>query len=310
MKKVIFIGGTSFSGSTVLDMTLANDPHGFSCGEVNAMFYPYRSHHIAPECGCGKNSCNIWKETKSSGVRNLYTTIFKLFPNVEYIIDSSKDPYWIETHSRQLRTDGFDVKNVLIWKTPLEFAQSCNKRNRLPGWEQTWTDYHRLYFSLIPNFHLISYRDFTNEEFALKNLCRQLQISYFDSKKMFWQKEHHTLFGNTSAKIHLYNKDSETFKNAKKELVNTVSNSTNTIPKKYKNIYYDDVNDKTLINHVKQGIDTNPYINTILKILHEDVITHEFELNSRISQLKYNRNYLTVKRFYRALKCFMKKFIL
>ena len=45
MKQVIFVGSTSYSGSTFFDMTLGNDPTGFSCGEVYAFFHPFRPHH-------------------------------------------------------------------------------------------------------------------------------------------------------------------------------------------------------------------------------------------------------------------------
>lgn len=58
-KKVIFIGGTSYSDSTFLDMILANDPSGFSCGEVLALFHPTRSYHIDPLCGCGDRDCDF-----------------------------------------------------------------------------------------------------------------------------------------------------------------------------------------------------------------------------------------------------------
>ena len=44
--QVIFITGTSYSASTLLDMILSNDKNGFSLGEVNAFFRPYRKHHI------------------------------------------------------------------------------------------------------------------------------------------------------------------------------------------------------------------------------------------------------------------------
>ena len=51
-KKVVFIGGSSYSGSTFLDMILStNGDNGFFADEVSA-FYLYRSHHINPECRC------------------------------------------------------------------------------------------------------------------------------------------------------------------------------------------------------------------------------------------------------------------
>ena len=37
-KKVIFIGGSSYSGSTFLDMMLSSGDNGFTAGEVSALF--------------------------------------------------------------------------------------------------------------------------------------------------------------------------------------------------------------------------------------------------------------------------------
>lgn len=79
-KKVIFVGGTSFSGSTFLDMMLASGEEGFSAGEVYALFHPYRPGHINPQCCCGDPGCSLWQDIKSKCIINLYLEIFKRFP--------------------------------------------------------------------------------------------------------------------------------------------------------------------------------------------------------------------------------------
>ena len=120
MKKVIFIGGTSYSGSTFLDMILANDPKGFSCGEVHALFNPYRPHHIRPDCGCGDDNCNTWNKIKKGGKKKLYETLFDIFPDTEFIIDSSKNPFWIKYQMNICSSKNIETINVLIFKNPLD----------------------------------------------------------------------------------------------------------------------------------------------------------------------------------------------
>jgi hypothetical protein len=37
----------------MLDLMLSNTPAGSSCGEIYAMFRPWRLHHRHPACACG-----------------------------------------------------------------------------------------------------------------------------------------------------------------------------------------------------------------------------------------------------------------
>jgi hypothetical protein len=204
MKRVIFIGGTSYSGSTYLDMVLSNAPDIFSCGELAALFRPYRQHHFDPVCGCGDDSCQLWTALRQGGEMRVYSSLFKQFPTVSTIVDSSKNPIWIAKMSKQLCRDGVDVRNLLIWKSPLEFSRSRIKRGRSAGWQKSWRNYHRLYFRLIPTWQSIKYNNLVNDPFSLPRLCEHLGLTYSNSRNQYWQKTHHTLFGNASAKVHLY----------------------------------------------------------------------------------------------------------
>lgn len=220
--KVVFVGGTAFSGSTMFDMILANDPNGFSCGEVEALFYPFRRHHLAPVCGCGESRCDLWRVVYRNGRKRLYETIFGQNPKLSFIVDSSKSTLWIRSQSQQLRRDGIDVRNILIWKTPEEFRKSRAKRGCENGWLRTWVNYHRQYFSYIGDWKSVPYADLVTDPGALKAVCRWLDIPWFAAKEQFWRHRHHTLFGNTSAKIHLYNTGSEAYRRSQQELRNTV----------------------------------------------------------------------------------------
>ncbi len=192
-------------------MTLANDPRGFSCGEVHALFHPFHTRHLAACCGCGDPKCRVWKQIRSVGVAELYAEIFRRFTSVEFIVDSSKPPVWIMDRTRQSKLKGIEVANVLIWKTPDEFFASRTKRGEDKGWSAAWINYYRMYFASVPNWISVRYSDLINDRTVLRDLCAALEIPYFPKKHDYWLKTQHTLFGNSSAKIHLYDESSKEY---------------------------------------------------------------------------------------------------
>ena len=99
-KKVIFVGGTSFSGSTFLDMMLANGEEGFSAGEVYALFYPYRPGHINPQCCCGDPSCTIWKDIKREVPPNFTQKSLKDFQKSITLLIQAKIRYGLPNKKR------------------------------------------------------------------------------------------------------------------------------------------------------------------------------------------------------------------
>lgn len=220
MKKVIFVGGTAYSGSTLLDMTLANDPRGFSCGEINAVFYPYRPHHLALD----ELSPRVdWNMLKRGGAAHLYDNLFSRYPDIDFIVDSSKSPLWIAERSADLRRAGIGVENVLIWKQPESFRNSRKRRNRERGWQREWLNYHRYYFSAVDNWRSVRYDDLVTRRGALERVCQAAGVPYFPGKEQFWRKEHDTAFGNARAKIHLFDRESQEYERYKREISATVS---------------------------------------------------------------------------------------
>jgi len=268
-KKVIFIGGTSYSGSTLLDMILANDEKGFSLGEVKSYFYPTKKHHINPLCGCGNEDCNIPELINDIKLGNLYSKLFEKYPEIDFIIDSSKSPFWIYKQSKKLQKQGIDVKNVLIWKTPLELAKSFYKRGRGDIWKKKWIEYHKRYFSFIKNYKTVKYKDLVSDSNVLKELCEYLQIPFFIGKYNYWEKTHHTFFGNKSAKMHLYKNY-----NNKDEVISKIQRSykfDNDENKQLGEIYYNQVNNPDFdIKVKKQIINDKDEFESIIKTLAEN----------------------------------------
>lgn len=254
-KKVIFIGGSSYSGSTMLDMMLANQQRGFSVGEIFALFRPFRPHHFDPECGCGDSRCCFWNRVKAQGEDRVYTTVFEMLPEVSVIVDSSKNPWWISHQTRNLSTTDIEVSNVLIWKSPVEFYHSMAKRGR-KKWYRSWRNYYKLYFSLVDNFIAVEYKELAkNPSEQLRRIGEYCETGWVENQEKFWQKNHHTLFGNESAKIHL---SSSVKKYSGSNPLNTES-----IKEKHRSIYYDENVHKNIPPEIRNYIEKSVELRTI-----------------------------------------------
>ncbi len=290
-KTILFIGGSSYSGSTMLDMMLSNTKQGFSVGEVHALFRPYRPHHFKPICGCATPNCNIWEKIRDRGEQNLYQSVFNEFKSTEYIVDSSKNPYWIERQTKNALLQGYEVYNIVIWKNPVDFCSSMIKRNR-KGCIKAWKNYYKLYMTIIENWTSISYKDLaTDPALSLIKLCDSIGINYETGMENYWNKQHHTLFGNDSAKVHLFNSSNELEVEDKTFSSLPKTGQINNDSEKHRSIYYNSDNNNVssiIRNKIKQDI----VVNDIFSELLSGSSRTEPQYNNR----KYNKHKLTIIR--------------
>ncbi len=225
MKKVVFISGTSHSASTLLDLMLSNNPKVYSVGEVHAFFHPFSTHHINPICGCGKTNCIEWDGIKRVGKWKFYQEIFKRHSEVDTIIDSSKEPAWIKEQIQNLKSQDIKFHNLLIWKTPNEYAFSLSKRGKGSKWK-TWLDYHTTYLSIVndKNFRSVKTSDLLDDpKCTLNQICKILCIAPTDDQELYWNSVHHTLYGSAASRIHLHEPNSPEFKRLEKYIINKES---------------------------------------------------------------------------------------
>ena len=125
-KKIIFIAGTSYSGSTLIDLILSNSSNAASVGEIESIFNPVKSHHLKKIEELKSNP--TWGEVLKKGASELYQNLHNVL-DVDLIVDSSKNPAWIRYHIDRLPRDvSYEV--VLVFKSLLDFKQSYEKRGR------------------------------------------------------------------------------------------------------------------------------------------------------------------------------------
>ena len=186
-KLYINIGGTSRSGSTLLGKIIANDKLGLNLGEIRAVFHPTRIHHkiFIKEI---QNSKNIWFSVFYGDKTSYPKNVFKVFPKKRFLVDSSKNPFWINKINKLSNSNNIDCKNILIYKDPIDFAYSILKRGGT-NWVKKYINYHKKYFTEIENFYVISFTSLTNSEESLFKLCEWLGIKNFYEKSNYWQNK-------------------------------------------------------------------------------------------------------------------------
>jgi hypothetical protein len=271
-KKVIFIGGTSFSGSTFFHLTIANDPRGLGVGEVKNLFRPINERHASPSwvCGCGDPHCDLWPRVKKNGEAHLYETIFELHPDVDFIVDASKNVVWIDDQMEILARQGIETRQVVIWKTLLEYAHSLHKRKRLDNKGERlahWPQYHRNFYSFVDDFRAVKYANYArNNAAVLQTVADYLGIPYFEGKERYWEKTHHALGGNMSALVHLYTKESDRYRDVRNvQQYAQGENSENNA--KYRQVYYEKPDEATLLADVERLRRESPYLDQVEEML-------------------------------------------
>ena len=195
-KLFINIGGTSRSGSTLLGKILSNDLKALYTGEIDAIFYPKRIHHFEV-IKVIKTDLSLWSGILKKEITNLPKSIFDAFPEKEFVVDSSKNSFWISKLIANANKQSINHKNVLIYKDPKDFAYSILKRGG-KNWVKQYINYHKKYFSNVNKFYVISFTSFVNNKQTLKDLCVWLSIEYGEDKYNYWENTDQGFFGSNT----------------------------------------------------------------------------------------------------------------
>jgi len=219
-KKVIFVNGTRYSGSTFFHLALANDPAGFAIGEVISLFHPTHINHLRSNltCNCGDPSCTFWDRIKKRGEEHLYEAIFESDLSIDFIVDSSKNIIWFEKQSERLARQGIEAYHLAIWKTAQEFCYSLYKRDQpsIGAALREWAVTYRKQYSFINDWRSVKYANYAQDQSAvLKAACEYAGIPFFEGKERYWEKPQHTLGGNLKAKLQLFDRDSTGYQHVK-----------------------------------------------------------------------------------------------
>ena len=195
-KKIIFIAGTSYSGSTLIDLILSNSSNATSVGEIESIFNPVKIHHLKKIEEIKSDA--TWGPVLNKGANQLYQNLHDIL-DVEIIVDSSKNPAWIRYHIDRLPKD-VSCQVVLVFKSLPDLKHSYEKRGRY-NWAKIYKRYHNLFFNTISNFERIEYKDIPLRTDKFWTLLKRLDFELDDERLQFWNQTRTNFFGNNNANI-------------------------------------------------------------------------------------------------------------
>jgi hypothetical protein len=212
---VVGMGG---SGTTMLALILGNSERGFVPGETRVWYRPHRPTHFRLSCWCGETPCPVWAQIGGFPENEFYRRARDVL-QPEVIADSSKWLDWVRDAAEWSERDGIRCRNVLIWRDPVDLSYTWWRLGRLGykdgrpstgeplvrrGLQEMRPRLVRYVERLDKGGFapvVVSYdRLIDNPRVVLTTLCDRLGISYRTGQERFWEGEHHTVFGNPTAR--------------------------------------------------------------------------------------------------------------
>jgi Sulfotransferase family len=227
--RVIGVLGTSFSGSTVLNLLLGAHPRIYAGGEMIGLVLNRDKPGSGSCTSCGLD-CRYWSAAARASVNknNVYQIADRAFGR-QLIVDTSKSAEWFKEtvgSSGQVEIASY----VLLVKHPIRYLASCvvnmgdcrprDLRRRwlgrmTPGGTrgalidqlaQDLTAYYRNFFASYTQmiggctFHLLHYeRLVADPPRALAPLLKSVGLSYDAGMDDFYSADHHQIGGNNGA---------------------------------------------------------------------------------------------------------------
>lgn len=214
MKKIIFVCGCARTGSTVLDLMLGNHPDGFSLGEVDCYYRPWRTHHFDIKCGCGVYPCPEWEVMRHGSERELYDRVFE-HTGADFVVDSSKTLSWIVDQIRWNRgRPDREIQTIFVYKDPVALSYSHWKRGKedLDYVVREYEYYERARAARI-SMATIAHKDIVRDaEGALARICGQFGLPVSEGRSAFWRTTHHHLFGSFVTRVQLHEDDPKIYR--------------------------------------------------------------------------------------------------
>lgn len=223
---VIGILGTSFSGSTVLNLMLGAHPEIHAGGELSALILA-RGEESAGACTACGFACPYWSEEARArvGKASLYREVERIFGK-RVIVDSSKSIDWFNEVLASDAHRDVGASYVLMVKHPIRYLASClanatSHRPRRGGgllgklsparMRQSFVDeliedlhdfYHRFFWNFgkavgSATFHLMHYeRMVADPRATLAPLLDSLGLDYAPQMDDFFRATYHQIGGN------------------------------------------------------------------------------------------------------------------
>lgn len=198
----VFVTSPSLTGTTMLSLILGSLKEAFNCGEPAYLF-----HHRWQDLDLAWSDFrqnyadrDFWAAVQAEGFERFFPAVHDR-TGAKLIIDSSNEQ-WEKFGLPQreiLPRHGFGVRDILVWKTPLEQSYSYYKRDRdvMEWFDKRWVRRLQLFFERVEDPIVVRYRDVAQHpDSILGQICDKLGVAYDPAIKEFWRPPQQCLFGN------------------------------------------------------------------------------------------------------------------
>jgi hypothetical protein len=208
--KSLFICGAGHSGSTLLGMVLGGAERAFYIGEGAKIRYlhdlkkPLRKRACKI---CGED-CPVWSGFEWDGAAPLHAAV-AAHVDADIIVDSTKNPDWIEARAAETRALGGEVGLVFLQRDGRAVVNSRLRKypDRDPVAQiDQWTDQMIRSRAVFDQFEgrktELQYEAFaTNPTQEISRVCDILDLRFDPAMLDFSAREHHPLGGNTGTQF-------------------------------------------------------------------------------------------------------------
>jgi hypothetical protein len=206
----VMVCGAGHSGSTLLGLILGGMDRAFYVGEGGKIRYlhdPRKPLHKRVCKICGE-TCPVWSGFHRRTDKPLYRQVAD-HTGASILIDTTKDPAWIEERTRELKAAGDGAHLVLLLRDGRAVVNSRLRKypDRAPEDEiERWLRQVRAGIALFEAFdglkQRIHYEELSrNPQAVIENLCAAFSLP-FDPEMLAYQgKEHHPLGGNNATQF-------------------------------------------------------------------------------------------------------------
>lgn len=182
MGTVVNVLGLQRSGTTMLALMLGAGTNAIACGEIGGWFRIAQHRE-------GENPPDTFLPLRNVPADEFHERALDYF-DVDFIIDSTKSLEWALDVNKWSKQSRFNVFNILIWKSPIQYTYSQWKRglnDSLTYRYYKYPFYHRRLINSGAEFVTVKYDELVRRPSSkLRTLCRHIGINYFEGKEEFW----------------------------------------------------------------------------------------------------------------------------
>lgn len=204
--KIVFICGSSHSGSTLLGSILGSHSKCFYAGETNkTQFYNIKGEiSVDKNCKICGPTCRIWSVYDSNSSVDLYEQLSRI-TGKEIVIDSNKNIGWLNKQIDLMENK--NVKLFLIYlqrdgraviNSKIRKYRDKSVEKHINGWIKQIVFTNELYKRFRGEKVKIHYEDLASKtDENVRKICEFLEISFEPDMVNYFYFEHHPLGGNT-----------------------------------------------------------------------------------------------------------------